>query len=152
IRGIGSQIEERLAEEGIADVNALASAEPVQLFRNTSFDMRQILTWIDEAILIVTLPRRWEALEDEGITGAIDLAWHSSKVMINGAIVNPLPHEIIDLAAVAKVAPADFVSTIRRLTQDTQVQYIWTLYNNFTEFLAGQAETTQPRKEVLVGA
>lgn len=80
VRGIGPEIEERLGEEGICDVNALASAEPVQLFRNTSFDMRQILTWIDEAILIVTLPRGWEALEDAGITGAIDLAWYSSKI------------------------------------------------------------------------
>ena len=54
IRGIGPQIEERLGEEGISDVNSLASAEPVRLVRNTSFDMRQILTWMDEAILIAT--------------------------------------------------------------------------------------------------
>src|SRR5262249_23259778 len=70
IRGISPLIEERLGEEGIVDVNSLAAAEPVRLVRNTSFDMRQILIWIDEAILIITLPRSWEALEEEGITGA----------------------------------------------------------------------------------
>jgi hypothetical protein len=36
--------------------------------------MRQIISWIDEAILVVTLPRSWQALEEEGVTGAIDLA------------------------------------------------------------------------------
>jgi len=153
IRGVGPQIEERLGEEGISDVNALASAEPVQLFRNTSFDMRQILTWIDEAILIVTLPRSWEALEDEGITGAIDLAWYSSKIIDpTGKPLDAPPDEIEVLADIAKVKPADLISTIRRLSQDTQVQYIWTLYNNFTEFLASQPDApTERRKEVLVG-
>jgi hypothetical protein len=76
VRGIGPSIEDRLSEEGIEDVNSLASAEPVRLYRNTSFDLRQILNWIDEAILIVTLPRNWQTLEEEGITGAIDLAWY----------------------------------------------------------------------------
>ena len=153
IRGIGSQIEERLGEEGICDVNSLASAEPVRLVRNTSFDMRQILTWIDEAILIVTLPRSWEALEDAGITGAIDLAWYLTKVTdpVTGNVVNPLPEEITDLAAMAKLSAADLVSAIQRLSQDTQVQYIWTLYNNFTEFSGGEAESTEPKQQVLVG-
>lgn len=70
IRGIGPQIEERLAEKGITDVHSLAAAEPVRLVRNTSLDMRQILSWVDEATLIVTVPRGWNALEEEGITGA----------------------------------------------------------------------------------
>lgn len=154
IRGIGSQIEERLGEEGISDVNSLASAEPVRLVRNTSFDMRQILTWMDEAILIVTLPRSWEALEDTGITGAIDLAWYLAKIIdpVTGNIVNPLPQEIVDLAVIGKLAPADLVSAIQRLSQDTQVQYIWTLYNNFTEFSGGQAATPEPNRPVPVGA
>lgn len=151
IRGIGPQIEERLGEEGISDVNSLASAEPVRLVRNTSFDMRQILTWIDEAILIVTLPRSWEALEEAGITGAIDFAWYLPKVVdpATGNVVNPLPQEIVDLAALAKLSPADLVSAIRRISQDTQVQYIWTLYNNFTEFSGGQ-EHPESRRAVLV--
>ena len=139
IRGIGPQIEERLNEEGISDVNSLATAEPVRLVRNTSFDMRQILNWIDEAILIVTLPRSWEALEEAGITGAIDLAWYSSKMVDpkTGSLINPLPPEITELAGIAKIPVGAFTATIQRLSQDVQVQYIWTLYNNFTEFLGG---------------
>ena len=153
VRGIGPQIEERLGEEGICDVNSLASAEPVRLVRNTSFDMRQILSWIDEAILIVTLPQSWQALEDAGITGAMDLAWYLPKVVdsATGNVVNPLPQEVIDLAAVAKLTPVGLVSAIERLSQDTQLQYVWTLYNNFTEFSGGETESSAAKRPVLVG-
>lgn len=140
IRGISLQIEERLGEEGIFDVNSLASAEPVRLVRNTSFDMKQILSWIDEAILIVTLPRSWEGLEEEGITGAIDLAWYYDQVVNtqDGSVIDPIPQQVQDLASKAKLAsPANLVAAIQRLYEDTQVQYIWALYNNFTEFSGG---------------
>ena len=147
VRGIGPQIEERLSEEGIEDVNALAAAEPIRLFRNTSFDLRQILTWIDEAILIVTLPRSWQALEDEGITGAIDLAWYSF------GFETPLPPDsseaeikefrraqeeaLRELAEKAKISPASLLATIHRLREDRQLQDIWALYNSFTESSGG---------------
>lgn len=135
IRGISPQIEERLGEEGIVDVNSLASSEPIRLVRNTSYDMRQILSWIDEAILLVTLPRSWEVLEDEGITGAMDLAWYYEKVIDeHGAIRTPIPDEMAALAVRAKISTDSLVATIQRLYEDTQVQYIWSLYNNFTEF------------------
>jgi hypothetical protein len=74
IRGITSDIESRLDEEGIVDVYGLAMANPNRILRNTSFDARQIVSWIDEALLIANAPF-WEALEEDGVTGAIDLAW-----------------------------------------------------------------------------
>jgi hypothetical protein len=75
IRGIAPDIETRLGEEGIVDVYGLAMANPNRILRNTSFDPRQIVAWIDEALLIYNVPF-WEALEADGITGAIDLAWY----------------------------------------------------------------------------
>jgi hypothetical protein len=139
IRGISPQIEERLGEEGITDVHSLAASEPVRLVRNTSFDMRQILSWVDEANLIITLPRSWNALEEEGITGAIDLAWYYDKIIDPETLrvrQEPLL-EIRNLAARAKIDVDSLIATIQRLSQDTQVQYIWALYNNFTEFSGG---------------
>lgn len=144
IRGISPQIEERLGEEGILDVNSLASAEPVRLVRNTSFDMRQILSWIDEAILIVTLPRSWASLEEEGITGAIDLAWYYNQVVDpeTGLPLKEIPTQIVKLSEKAKLDnPLNLVATIQRLSEDSQVQYIWALYNNFTEFSGGEPDT-----------
>ena len=140
IRGISPQIEERLSEEGIIDVNSLAEAEPIRLVRNTSFDMRQILSWIDEAILIETLPKGWEALEEQGITGAIDLAWYWRQLVIlpNGG-VDPaqIPPGVNELANKANISGTSLASAIQRLAEDTQVRYVWVLYNNFTEFAGG---------------
>lgn len=132
------------------DAHALAAAEPIRLVRNTSFDMRQILSWIDEAMLIITLPKSWTALEDEGITGAIDLAWYYEKYLMemNAPVVPndpvvaippanfppPIIEQITELAAVAKMSPANFLAAVRRLFEDKQVGYIWTLYNDFTEY------------------
>ena len=74
IRGINTAIEERLGEEGIENVEMLASVEPIRLLRDTPFDLRNILWWIDEALLMMYVPQRWQLLEEQGITGAIDLA------------------------------------------------------------------------------
>jgi Ca2+/Na+ antiporter len=139
IRGIGPQIEERLSEEGITDGNLLASAEPVRLMRNTPFDMRQILSWIDEAILMVTLPRSWQALEEEGITGAIDLASYYDQVFdVNTNAPLPATAAMTDLAGQAKLSYDNLSAAIKRLNQDRQVQTIWSLYNDFTEFGGGR--------------
>jgi hypothetical protein len=153
IRGIGPQIEDRLSEEGIDDVNALASAEPIRLFRNTSFDLRQVITWIDEAILMVTLPRHWQALEEEGITGAIDLAWYqppalprvasgigTAAPLVAAAEIERQQKKMQDaeglirnLAVKIKMDPDNLMATIERLYEDHQVQNIWALYNSFAE-------------------
>lgn len=143
IRGISSQIEERLSEEGIEDVNALASAEPLRLFRNTSFDLRQILSWIDEAILMITLPRSWQALEEQGITGAIDFVSHEYY------LPSPPPdipsdqapawrqQQMKDLADEAKMPVTTLLTTMHRLRDDQQLRYIWALYNRFVESSGG---------------
>jgi hypothetical protein len=80
IRGIPSAVEERLSEEGIFDVVSLAMADPAKTYRNTSYELRQILSWIDQALLIYYLPQNWQQLENEGITGAMDLAWHHPDI------------------------------------------------------------------------
>ena len=137
VRGITAEIEERLSEEGVLDVNSLSTAEPVRLVRNTSFDMKQILNWIDEAILIVTLPKSWEAFEEEGISGAIDLCWYYSRTFDDSGNTlegDKIPPEIKFLADKGKVSEPSLMSTIQRLYEDAQVQYSWALYYYFTEY------------------
>ena len=79
IPGVTEAIEDRLNEEGIDDVHALAMASPIRLLRNTPFDKRQVVDLIDRAFLMVALPEHWRALQNMGIPGAIDLAWHSRQ-------------------------------------------------------------------------
>ncbi|HMG35822.1 MAG TPA: hypothetical protein VKM94_17945 [Blastocatellia bacterium] len=147
IRGISAQVEERLGEEGIGDVSSLAQAEPVRLLRNTSFDLRQILAWIDEAILMNTLPKTWEVLEEQGITGAIDLATFRKKFNFDekGAIMpQSMPGTLKELAGKGNILPESLAYTIERLSEDAQVLYVWALYQNFTEFGGAGSERKNP--------
>jgi hypothetical protein len=135
-------------------LNGFAQAEPIRLVRNTSFDMRQILAWIDEAILIETLPRSWEVLEDQGITGAIDLAWYSQQHVVSSTgTIDPvsISGAVTDLAQKANLEPISLASVIQRLSEDSQVKYIWALYNSFTEFGGGSESATEPTAFELAG-
>src|SRR4029079_10574670 len=64
LRGIDEATEARLAEEGISDVHSLAFADAIRLVRNTAFDLRQIVAWMDEALLLVYAPKAWSSLEE----------------------------------------------------------------------------------------
>jgi len=140
VRGITSEIAERFAEEGILDLYGLASADPLRLIRNTNYDKRQILSWIDEAILIATLPDHWQLLEKEGITGAIDLVW-LKKVDPSVDLATPqytdpeaeLAKLSIDLKSLSvrlKIdAPEILAGVVCRLSMDAQLSLVWVLYH-----------------------
>jgi hypothetical protein len=144
IRGITPLIESRLNEEGIEDAADLAMANPVKLLRTTPFDPRQILSWIDEAMLITTLPLHWDALEKEGVTGAMDLAWYvqagdeetpvepgveSQSPPIEGYV----PGGIVDLARLAdriKIDREALYDVALRLLGDNQLQMVMAMYQS----------------------
>jgi hypothetical protein len=117
VRGMHPEVVDRLEEEGIHDAITLAGADPLRLFRNTSYDLRQIINWIDHAILVATLPETWPTLERLGITGAIDLAWYHK----HGA-------DFATLADEAKIEKGIVQSASIRLYEDNQVRLIWLLY------------------------
>jgi hypothetical protein len=74
IRGITRAVAERLEEEGIFDVHSLAMADPLKLLRSTNFDLRQIVDWMDAALLIHLAPHLAAKLFQQGFVGAIQLA------------------------------------------------------------------------------
>ena len=118
IRGIDGDTVERLEEEGITDAHSLAMADPLKLYRNTNFDMRLILSWIDEAHLFMKLPDTWIDLQNVGISGAIDLATYGAK---QDADLN-------DLAGIAKITPSQLRDLVDRMYKDAQITLIWALY------------------------
>jgi hypothetical protein len=120
VRGITPDIEERLSEEGVYDVTTLAMADPISLYRNTSFELRQILCWMDEALLILFAPEQWSALEKAGISGAIDLATYGDR----GA------EALQRLAGGSKADPGLLGDLVQRLSEDAQVGTIWVLYQS----------------------
>jgi hypothetical protein len=125
LRGVGPEVETRLEEEGIYDVSALAYASPHQLMRNTTYSSRQIVDWIDEALLISTVPDHWEQLEKVGVTGAIDLAWYASNA---GPADADGKDFIAKLAAEVKMAEPILRNVVVRLSQDAQVDELHKLY------------------------
>jgi len=166
LRGITSTIAERLEEEGIEDVHGMAMADPTRLMRNTSFDQRQIAAWIDEAILMCSLPNQWEKLEAQGVTGAIDLAWYADADDMDaprteqpkgadlprtadlprsssaGSGPRTPPAEFFALAGQAQIDPAVLWSSAQRLYWDGQVQLIWVLYQIGAEGVQSNGEST----------
>lgn len=118
VRGVTTGIAERLAEEGIDDLYGLASADPLRLIRNTNFDKRQIISWIDEAILVSVLPDHWQALEKEGFTGAIDLT-----------SMGKVPEELKLLSERLKFDNVAILQgVVRRLCNDAQLKLVLVLY------------------------
>ena len=132
LRGIDGAIADRLNEEGIYDVYGLAMSDPVRLLRNTAFDKRQIASWIDEALLMSFLPKSWEDLENNSITGAIDLAWEWAQYdeEREPAAKSQKQTTLQELAKRANISTDVLIDLTERLYEDAQVVRIWALYND----------------------
>ena len=118
VRGISDEIAVRLAEEGITSVTAMAYSNPIRLLRNTRFDKRQILAWIDCALLMDSLPEHWAALERVGITNATSLRWYA---LSRDARSENGVNRLAELATVAGVDRNGVLSAGERLAHDPQV-------------------------------
>jgi hypothetical protein len=134
ITGISAEIEERLGEEGIHDASSLASADPVRLIRDLPYDARQVLVWMDQALLITTLPKHREALDEAGISGGIDLAWRWLLSRVDGSSVQ-IGHdrrlESWSALAVETKEQQLLHDAARQLFYDEQLRLVWVLYNCF---------------------
>jgi hypothetical protein len=117
LRGVGAEVEARLQEEGIHDVSALAYASPYALIRTTTYAPKQVADWIDEALLLATVPNHWDALEKVGVTGAMDLAWYRGKA----AAIKVLAGEV-------KMNEVLLDNVVERLDLDAQVADLRKLY------------------------
>lgn len=127
IRGVTPGIAARLEEEGIEDAYALAMAEPYRLFRNTAYAPRQVLAWMDEALLHYYLPDTAEELvRKKGITGAIDLA--HLGLLAEHQDGSSAMAAIQDLEPLLGGKPQSAM-LVRRLAEDQQVARVWRLYN-----------------------
>lgn len=152
IRGINAQIEERLGEEGIDNVETLATVEPFRLHRDTSFDLGTIVWWIDEALLLMYVPQRWQLLEEQGITGAIDLADLPTNAPPLGPPTSNVPpaaaspsgtppkDAIESLANRVNMTRPEFEALVNRIRADRHVNYIWWIYNVYGTNGANESE------------
>jgi hypothetical protein len=139
-----------LREENVQDVNGLAYADAIRLVQNLPYDLRQIVDWIDQAQLVLALPKHYETLRDNGVTGAIDLAWrwlrHSVHTTEDGSFIRApeTPPESFRLIVNQVDQDAKLVfDTAAQLFYDEQVCLLWVMYNCFSTTTGGVDLTFQ---------
>lgn len=80
ISGIDVWRLNRLEEEGIEDVQHLATCDIIQLAIRTHYNLRTLVDWVDQAVLIHRMKGDGMVLRDSRyISGATDMAWLSPE-------------------------------------------------------------------------
>lgn len=123
VSGINFWLESRLQEEGIENVQNLATSDVIALAIRTQFDVRTLIDWVDQAIMLDRLDEKAPVIQDKClICGAIDLAWASPD------------NNQSDETTARAIAEAIQVDThcvallMNNLFEDAQVQVLWTLW------------------------
>jgi len=125
IQGISFWHEYRLEEEGIENVQNLATCDVVELALNTRYNLRTLLDWVDQAILVHRLGQQALKLRTQGlISGAIDMAWAAPG---NSRGNQEIPNQVAKTLGVAPVYVAAFMDS---LLEDTHVLLIWDLWQS----------------------
>jgi hypothetical protein len=126
VQGISRDNQERLAEEGIDDASQLAMADPYRLLRNTSYDKRQIISWMDRALLMTRLPEGYSALERRGVTGAMALVWYVEEEKDKSDTTRQDAFKV--LATEARIDETILRAVGRQLAADRQLRLLRILY------------------------
>lgn len=102
IKGIGVWQEGRLDQEGIVNVQNLASANLLTIVANTPFDVGQLVDWVDQAILVVnTSPEQLDALWKVGVhygSVLVSVAEHGGETLSAATGLGPEEIRVLRLA------------------------------------------------------
>jgi hypothetical protein len=128
VRGINIWKEYRLEEEGIEDVQNLATADVIDLAVKTHYGIRTLIDWVDQSILVVRLGKdKTQKLWDiAGPVSAIDLAWQSPENSGTCLSANTL-------AAKLDMEPLVMCNLMNSLLEDAYVRTLWTLWQTRAE-------------------
>jgi hypothetical protein len=128
VRGINIWKEYRLEEEGIEDVQNLATADVIDLAVKTHYGLRTLIDWIDQSLLITRLGReKTDLLWKSGVpVSAIDIAWQSPENSGSPDSANALAKKL-------EIEPLFMSNLMNSLCQDTYLQTLWTLWQTRSE-------------------
>ena len=129
VRGINIWKEYRLQEEGIENVQNLATADVVDLAVRTHYSARTLIDWIDQSIMLSRLTSdQVKALNSQAVAiSAVDLS--------AGAPENNNGDRTYanTLAAKLSVDPELMAATLNRLYEDEYVRGLWELWQSGAE-------------------
>jgi hypothetical protein len=128
VKGIDIWKAYRLEEEGIENVQNLATADITELTVRTHYNYRTLIDWIDQALLLVRLNADQAKILTSQATAisAIELAAASPRASGNNAVANAL-------ATALKIDPVLMGATMDRLYEDEFVQTLWNLWQSGEE-------------------
>jgi len=128
VRGIDFWKEYRLEEEGIEDVQNLATADALDLAVQTHYNLSTLVDWIDQALVILRFRDRVRKLEDAGFSiSAIDLAW-SSPLYTGTTVVAE------EIARTLTMNPIFVIAQLNSLYEDQHVRNLWILWQTRAGF------------------
>lgn len=121
IEGLSIWQQARLQQEGIENVQNLATADIPQLIMNTPFPVGQIIDWVDQAILLVYAngnnPKRYmyNLLEDAGVRCASDFLTVTETDELQRQLAEAINH-LPNAEKGSKITPERLV-TLRKAVQ-----------------------------------
>lgn len=134
VKGINIWKEYRLEEEGVENVQNLATADVTELTLRTHYNFRTLIDWIDQAILLTRLTGdQVKTLSNQATAiSAIELAAASPKATGKTDFANAL-------AKALNVDATLMAATLDRLYEDEYVQDLWNLWQSGKEGGAAHA-------------
>lgn len=127
ICGVNVWKEYRLEEEGIEEVQNLATADVIELAVKTHYNVRTLLDWIDQAIVLTRFGGKTQKLKDAGVNvSAVELAWQASENRGD-------PAYAARLAEVLDMKPEILNAQLNAMFEDEYIQTLWTLWQTRDE-------------------
>lgn len=123
VKGINIWKEYRLEEEGIENVQNLATADVTELTVRTHYNFRTLLDWIDQAILLARLNSdQVKTLASQATAvSAIEFAAASPKATNSDVVATALANKL-------SVEPSLMGAMMNALYEDAYVQDLWYLW------------------------
>jgi hypothetical protein len=132
IRGINLWNEYRLGEEGIENVQQLATCDVIDLAVKTHYPLKTLLDWVDQAILLHNLGTvaQVDTLREKAlITSAIDFAWMAPENDEEGKTT--IADRVAELLGLKEELVRDRMNS---LYEDANLQFLWYLWQSRPEF------------------
>lgn len=127
ICGINIWKEYRLEEEGIEEVQNLATADVIELAVKTHYNLRTLIDWIDQAIVLTRFGGKTQKMKDGGVNvSAVELAWQSPENHAD-------PAYAANLAEILEMKPEILNAQLNAMFEDEYIQTLWTLWQTRDE-------------------